>query len=59
MDQQDKPVKEQTVVVIPSAAQSELLPNKTIAVQVSLDGMKDTDDRANIKMEITGFRFKP
>ena len=59
MDQQDKAVKEQTVVVIPSSAQLELAPNKTIAVQVLLDGMKDTDDRANIKMEITGFRLKP
>lgn len=59
VDQQDKAIKEQTLVAIPSAGQSELLPNKTIAVQVLLDGMKDTDDRANIKMEITGFRFKP
>jgi hypothetical protein len=23
-----------------------------------LEGFKDTDDRANIKMEVTGFRFK-
>jgi hypothetical protein len=59
VDQQGKPVREQTVVAIPSSAQPELLPNKTMAVQVMLDGMKDTDDRANIKMEITGFRFKP
>jgi hypothetical protein len=59
VDQQDKAVKEQTMVVIPSSAQLELAPNKTIAVQVVLDGMKDTDDRANIKMEITGFRLKP
>ena len=59
VNQQGKAIKERTVVVIPSASQPELPPNKTIAVQVLLDGMKDTDDRANIKMEITGFRFKP
>jgi hypothetical protein len=59
VDQQGKPVKERTVVVIPSGLQPELAPNKTVAVQVLLDGMKDTDDRANIKMEITAFRFKP
>lgn len=59
VDQQGKPVKERTVVVIPAGAQPELEPNKTVGVQVLLDGMKDTDDRANIKMEITGFRLKP
>jgi len=59
VDQQGKAVKERTVVVIPSNAQPELAPNKTVSVQVLLDGMKDSDDRANIKMEITGFRLKP
>jgi hypothetical protein len=59
VDQQGKAVKERTVVVIPASAQQELQTNKDVAVQVLLDGMKDTDDRANIKMEITGFRFKP
>jgi hypothetical protein len=38
--------------------QAELEPNKTMLVQVMLDGMSDADDRANIKMEVTGFRFK-
>jgi len=59
VDQQDKAVQERTVVVIPSSLQPDLAPNKTVGVQVMLDGMKDTDDRANIKMEITGFRLKP
>jgi hypothetical protein len=27
-------------------------------VNVALDGMSDTDARANIKMEVTGFKFK-
>jgi hypothetical protein len=57
VDHQGKPVKERTVVVIPGR-QPELPPNKTMDVPVMLEGMKDTDDRANIKMEITGFKFK-
>src|ERR1700682_88492 len=59
VDQQGKAVREQTVVAIPSGSKVELPPNQTIAVQVLLDGMKETDDRAEITMEITGFRFKP
>lgn len=58
VDHQGKPVKERTVVMIPSERQPELDPNKTMFVSVMLDGMKDTDDRANIKMEVTGFKFK-
>ena len=57
LDHQGKAIKERTVVVIPTR-QPELGPNKTMAVQVMLEGMSDTDDRANIKMEVTGFRFK-
>jgi hypothetical protein len=57
VDHQNKAVKERTVIVIPTK-QSELAPNRTLAVQVMLEGFKDTDDRANIKMEVTGFRFK-
>ena len=57
VDHQGKPVKERTVVVIPTR-QAELEPNKTMLVQVMLEGMSDTDDRANIKMEVTGFKFK-
>jgi flagellar basal body-associated protein FliL len=57
VDHQGKPVKERTVVVVPTR-QPELAPNKTMTVQVMLDGMKETDDRANIKMEITGLKFK-
>jgi hypothetical protein len=57
LDHQDKPVKSRTVVVIPGR-QPELEPNKTLFVQVMLDGMSETDDRAKIKMEVTGFKFK-
>jgi len=58
VNQQDKPIKQRTVIVIPGQT-LELAPNKTMPVRVLLDGMSDTDDRANIKMEITGFKLKP
>lgn len=57
VDHQGKAVKERTVVVVPTK-QGELAPNKTMAVSIMLEGMSDTDDRANIKMEVTGFKFK-
>jgi hypothetical protein len=58
VDHQGQPVKQLAVVVIPGR-QAELQPNKTMPVQVRLEGMTDKDDRANIKMEVTAFRFKP
>jgi len=61
VNHQDQPIKQKTVVVIPSVAPggpSELAPNKTVVARVVLDGMTETDDRANIRIEITGFRFK-
>ena len=57
VDYEGKPVKQRTVLVIPSK-QPELAPNKTLPVAVTLDGMSDTDARANIKMEVTAFKFK-
>jgi hypothetical protein len=57
VDYESKPVKQRTVLVIPTR-QAELPPNKTMLVPIMLDGMKDTDARANIKMEVVGFRFK-
>ena len=57
VDYDGKPVKQRAVIVIP-ARQPELAPNKTMQVNVLLDGMSDTDARANIKMEVTAFKFK-
>jgi hypothetical protein len=57
VDHDGKPVKERTLVVIPGR-QSELEPNKTMKVSMLLDGFKDSDDRANIKMEVSGFLLK-
>ena len=57
VDHDGKPVKERTLVVIPTR-QSELEPNKTMKVSVMLEGFTDSDDRANIKMEVTGFTLR-
>ena len=57
VDYEGKPIKQRNVVVIP-IRQPELAPNKTMLVNVTLDGMKDTDARANIKMEVAAFKLK-
>jgi hypothetical protein len=57
VDHDGKPVKERTVVVIPGR-QADLEPNKTMKVSVMLEGFTDNDDRANIKMEVVGFKLK-
>ena len=57
VDHQGQPVKERTLIIIPTR-QPELAPNKTMDVSINIDGFKQTDDRANIKMEITGLKFK-
>ena len=57
VDHDGKPVKQRYIVVIPNR-QAELEANKTMPLNVVLDGMIETDDRADIKMEVTGFRFK-
>ncbi|HEY6806921.1 MAG TPA: hypothetical protein VI306_25315 [Pyrinomonadaceae bacterium] len=57
VDHQGNAVKQRTVIIVPTR-QAELAPNKTLPVQMMLEGMTDTDDRANIKMEVTGFKFK-
>ena len=35
--------------------QPELDPLKTMRVSIMIDGFSDSDNRANIKMEVTGF----
>lgn len=61
VDHQGQAVKQRAVVVIPSPVPGgliELAPNKTIVARVVLDGMTEKDDRANIKMEVVGFKIK-
>ena len=58
VDHQGKPVREKTSVVLPTTGQRELEPNHAMVARIRLEGMTDSDDRANIKMEVTGFKFK-
>jgi hypothetical protein len=57
VDHQGNAVRERYVIVVP-AREPELGPNKTLPVNVVLDGMTETTDRANIRMEVTGFKLK-
>ena len=57
VDHQGKPVNQRAIVVIPTK-QAELENNRSMAVRVMLEGMTDKDDRANIQMEVPGFKFK-
>lgn len=57
VDYEGKPIKERAVVVVPTRV-PELPANKTLPVQVMLEAMSETDPRANIKMEVSGFKFK-
>ena len=58
VDHDGKAVKEITVVVIPQPGHPELDPNKTMRASVMLEGFTDSDDRANFKMEVTGFTLR-
>ena len=57
VDHQGKPVNQRAVVVVPTR-QPDLENNRSIAVRVMLEGLTDKDDRADIKMEVSGFKFK-
>lgn len=57
VDHQDQVVKEKTVVIIPGR-RDELEPNKTMQVSIVLEGFTDTDDRANIRMEVVGIKLR-
>ncbi|HEX8474933.1 MAG TPA: hypothetical protein VF666_12960 [Pyrinomonadaceae bacterium] len=57
VDLEDKPVKERTIVPIPGR-QAELETNKVLEVPFMIEGIKKDTTRANIRMEITGFKFK-
>lgn len=60
VDLEGKPIKERYVIVVPNTAKNvtELEPNKTLPVSVTIEGFGKSDVRANIKMEVTGLKFK-
>jgi hypothetical protein len=57
VDHQEQTVKEKTVVIIPGR-RDELEPNKTMQVSIVLEGFTETDDRANIRMEVVGIKLR-
>ncbi len=57
VDHQGKPVNQRSIVVVPTR-QPELENNRSMSVVVMLDGMTDKDDRADVQMEVSGFKFK-
>ena len=57
LDSTGKALKDRNVVVIPTR-KPELEPNKTMPVSIVLEGMKESDDRARLQMEVVGFRLK-
>src|SRR6185295_16350977 len=57
VDHEGKPIKQRAVIIVPPR-QHELMPNKTMQVNVLLDGFSETDARANSKTEVTAFKFK-
>ena len=62
VDLQGKTVKDRTLVIIPGYLNNEQITeldnNKTLRVPISMDGFKNLDVRANIKMEVTAFRLQ-
>ena len=58
IDHDGKPVRQRTRIVVGPSGVAELLPNKTTTISVLIDGFSDTDDRANVKMDVTGFTVK-
>lgn len=57
VDLDNQPVKERTIVPIPNR-QAELETNKVLEVPFMIEGIKKDDTRANIRIEITGVKFK-
>lgn len=60
VDLDGKPIRQRTVIALPNAAAGavELEPNKVLVAPIMLEGFKQTDVRANIKIEVAAVRFK-
>lgn len=57
VDQNNKPVKEKTVVVIPKQEVEKLDNGKTLPVQVMIEGFGKEDDRAQIRWKVTAIKI--
>jgi hypothetical protein len=57
LDLSGQTIKERTIILIPER-QAELGANKTMSPTILLEGIKSDNEPANLKMEITGVKFK-
>jgi len=58
VDLANNPVRQRTVIAIPTERQPELEQNKVMEVPILMEGFKKDDVRANVRIEVTGVRFK-
>lgn len=58
VDLEGRPVRERTVIAIPSSGRAELENNKVAEVPIMMEGFRKEDVRANARVEVTGVRFK-
>ena len=60
VDSQNNPVKQRTIIAIPSRATNanELAPNRTMQVIVNLEGIRMDADLANFRIDVAGVRFQ-
>jgi hypothetical protein len=57
VDSVQKPVKEKTLLVIPRQAEK-LETGKTLDIQVSIEGFEKSDDRAQIRWQVTAIKVE-
>ena len=57
VDLANQPLQTKTVIPVPRV-QTELEPNKVLVVPIRMEGFKKDDVRANIRVEVTGVKFK-
>src|ERR1043165_2420952 len=57
LNSQGLAIKDRTMVVVPTR-QPELLPTRTMHVTISIPGLKESDDRKALWMEVTGFKLQ-
>jgi hypothetical protein len=58
VDLDNKPVRQRTVIAIPTDRQPELEQNKVMEVAIMMEGFRKEDVRANIRIDVTGVKFK-
>lgn len=51
-------IRQRTIIALPTGSTAELATNKTLSVAVRLEGFRQSDDRSDYQLEITGIRFK-